>query len=42
MALAEVQLVGSGVLEVNDAVVVYSGMNVKQRQPTRYWCNLEE
>ena len=30
MALAEVQWVGSGVLDVDDAVVVYSGMDVKQ------------
>ena len=30
MALAEVQWVGTGVLDVDDAVVVYSGMNVKQ------------
>ena len=30
MALAEVQWVGSGVLNVDDAVVVYSAMDVKQ------------
>ena len=30
MALAEVQWVGSGVLDVDDAVVVYSGIDVKQ------------
>ena len=30
MALDEVQWVGSGVLDVDDAVVVYSGMDVKQ------------
>ena len=30
MALAEVQWVGSGLLDVNDAVVVYSGTDVKQ------------
>ena len=30
MALAEVQWVGSGVLDVDDEVVVYPGMDVKQ------------
>ena len=30
MALAEIQWVGSSVLDVDDAVVVYSGMDMKQ------------